>query len=267
MPTQHLFAAVCASLAVVFASVGAFAHSGGLDRHGCHHDRKRGGYHCHRKPSATPASQSFSLIAPAQASSLRIGMASAVDGDTLVLGGQRIRLHGIDAFEPEQRCERDGRRYSCGGRATQALAEKLGSGPLLCEPRGTDRYDRTLATCRIGRTDIGAWMVRQGWAVAYTRYARDYADDEAIAQRSRKGAWAGQFETPEQFRRSQRTTIAMAARDENARAGACRIKGDIRRNGERFYLNPNHRRYTAVTADVWFCTEAAAQAAGFTAKP
>ncbi len=22
-------------------------HSGGTDRNGCHHDRKRGGYHCH----------------------------------------------------------------------------------------------------------------------------------------------------------------------------------------------------------------------------
>jgi len=24
------------------------AHSGGLDKSGCHHDRKNGGYHCHR---------------------------------------------------------------------------------------------------------------------------------------------------------------------------------------------------------------------------
>ncbi len=22
-------------------------HGGGLDKNGCHHDRKRGGYHCH----------------------------------------------------------------------------------------------------------------------------------------------------------------------------------------------------------------------------
>lgn len=25
----------------------AFAHSGGTDRNGCHHDRQSGGYHCH----------------------------------------------------------------------------------------------------------------------------------------------------------------------------------------------------------------------------
>lgn len=28
------------------------AHGGGLDAHGCHHDRKNGGYHCHQGPLA-----------------------------------------------------------------------------------------------------------------------------------------------------------------------------------------------------------------------
>ncbi|WP_439618328.1 YHYH domain-containing protein [Shinella sp.] len=37
---------VSSALVLTFASV-AFAHSGGTDANGCHHDRKRGGYHCH----------------------------------------------------------------------------------------------------------------------------------------------------------------------------------------------------------------------------
>ncbi|NUZ06733.1 YHYH domain-containing protein [Piscinibacter koreensis] len=32
----------------LFAATGAYAHGGGLDSNGCHHDRKNGGYHCHR---------------------------------------------------------------------------------------------------------------------------------------------------------------------------------------------------------------------------
>lgn len=32
----------------------AHAHPGGLDGQGCHHDRKRGGYHCHRAPQRAP---------------------------------------------------------------------------------------------------------------------------------------------------------------------------------------------------------------------
>lgn len=39
--------AALAALLVV-APPPAPAHGGGLDKHGCHHDRKRGGYHCHR---------------------------------------------------------------------------------------------------------------------------------------------------------------------------------------------------------------------------
>jgi hypothetical protein len=35
----------------------AYPHGGGLDAYGCHHDRKAGGYHCHRGPLA---GQSFS---------------------------------------------------------------------------------------------------------------------------------------------------------------------------------------------------------------
>ncbi len=43
--------------AALLPAAAAFAHGGGLDRHGCHHDRKRGGYHCHRAPAsgASPA--------------------------------------------------------------------------------------------------------------------------------------------------------------------------------------------------------------------
>ncbi|MBC6982905.1 excalibur calcium-binding domain-containing protein [Caulobacter sp. 17J80-11] len=44
----------------------AVAHPGGLNSEGCHHNRKTGDYHCHRKPSARPA-------APSQSSSGRSG--------------------------------------------------------------------------------------------------------------------------------------------------------------------------------------------------
>ena len=36
--------------AVALAAGPVHAHGGGLDTHGCHHDRKNGGYHCHQWP-------------------------------------------------------------------------------------------------------------------------------------------------------------------------------------------------------------------------
>ena len=36
------------SILTLFLVGAAYPHSGGLDAKGCHHDRKNGGYHCHR---------------------------------------------------------------------------------------------------------------------------------------------------------------------------------------------------------------------------
>ena len=44
-------ARVVAALALLVAGT-ASGHGGGLNAEGCHHDRKNGGYHCHRGPSA-----------------------------------------------------------------------------------------------------------------------------------------------------------------------------------------------------------------------
>lgn len=44
---------------------GAAAHGGRLDSKGCHHDRKNGGYHCHRSSASTPSSAS-KPVAPAR---------------------------------------------------------------------------------------------------------------------------------------------------------------------------------------------------------
>src|SRR5687768_5843393 len=47
---------------ILASGVLAFAHGGGLDGSGCHNDRQRGGYHCHRGPLA---GRSFSSSAEA----------------------------------------------------------------------------------------------------------------------------------------------------------------------------------------------------------
>jgi endonuclease YncB( thermonuclease family) len=47
-------------------------------------------------------------------------------------------------------------------------------------------------------------MVRQGWAVAYTRYSLRYVPDELIARFADRGIWFGDFTTPEDWRRQHR---------------------------------------------------------------
>ena len=50
------------------------------------------------------------------------GKARIIDGDTLEVGGKRVRLHGIDAPEAKQTCTAHGKTWHCGEEATFALA-------------------------------------------------------------------------------------------------------------------------------------------------
>jgi hypothetical protein len=110
-------------------------------------------------------------LAPAIAADL-VGRASIIDGDTIEIHGRRVRLFGIDAPESRQLCEVDGKPYRCGQQAALALADEIGQRTVWCEQREVDRYGRMVAVCSAGGEDLGRWMVRQGWALAYRRYSR-----------------------------------------------------------------------------------------------
>lgn len=128
------------------------------------------------------------------------GRAVIIDGDTIRLGGRRVRLFGIDAPERHQTCQRGSLQYACGVAATEALRDLIGPGGVTCKQRDTDKYGRAVAVCRGASGDLGASMVRSGWAVAYRRYSLDYTEQEDEAHRGRRGIWAGDFIAPSDWR-------------------------------------------------------------------
>ncbi len=83
------------------------------------------------------------------------GIASVIDGDTLEIHGQRIRLYGIDAPESLHLCRLDGKPWQCGKDAANALAEKIARWPVTCEDLGRDRYKRISAMCAVAGDDLG----------------------------------------------------------------------------------------------------------------
>ena len=129
------------------------------------------------------------------------GTTSVIDGDTIEIRGERIRLDTIDAPESSQLClDAAGKRYRCGQKSAFALADMIGRSVVSCQPKGRDRYKRVIATCFKGPINLNAWIVSQGWAVAFRKYGIDYIGEEDQARIARRGIWAGSFEMPWDWR-------------------------------------------------------------------
>ena len=152
-----------------------------------------------------------------------IGRASIIDGDTLEIHGQPVRLFSIDAPGARQTCEAGSQTYRCGQQAALALADRIGQQTVACEPRDTDRYGRIVAVCRAGGEDVNAWLVSQGWALAYRHYSTAYVDEEDVARTARLGVWRGAFTAPWDWRHGERTATggAPTAGKPTGSASAC----------------------------------------------
>lgn len=108
------------------------------------------------------------------------GRVWVIDGDTIVVGKARIRLFGMDAPEMDQRG---------GSRAKWALVELCRKQSVTVEPLSFDCYDRIVAKVWLGDTDLSERMVRDGFAVATSRWNRDYLTAEREARAGRRGLW------------------------------------------------------------------------------
>lgn len=147
------------------------------------------------------------IIAAATAAQI-MGGATAVDGDTLDVSGERVRLAGIDAPEAHQSCYRGDISWPCGAVAEKALATLIEGRTVHCAPQYKDQYQRWIATCTTkvdGRViSINAWLVRGGWALDWERYSNGrYHDEEISAAKHDRGIWSGRFVKPWQWRWSQ----------------------------------------------------------------
>lgn len=91
------------------------------------------------------------------------GRCHVIDGDTIVIGGQHIRLAGIDAPELD-------RPY--GQNAKWALVELCKGRTVRAVPTSDTSYERIVASCYLddGR-DLSAEMVRLGMALDWPKFS------------------------------------------------------------------------------------------------
>ncbi len=124
------------------------------------------------------------------------------DGDTLKQGGVIYRLWGIDAPEANQVCA-DG--WPAGSLAATRLQALTAGRSIVCQEKDRDRFGRIVAICRASGEDLGAILVREGFAWAFTRYSVDYVDQQEEARIANRGGQCARWE----WRAQQR---ALAAR-------------------------------------------------------
>ena len=140
-----------------------------------------------------------------------MGQVSVIDGDTIEIHGQRIRLWGIDAPEWTQLCRgADSVHYRCGAVAANGLSTFIAGRPVVCAPKAVDRYGRTVALCTVAGTDLAGWMVGAGYALDWPRYSRGtYGLDQAKAEKAEAGIWSGSFAEPWSYRACVSAGVAL----------------------------------------------------------
>ena len=127
-----------------------------------------------------------------------------IDGDTIHIGKLKYRFFGIDAPEIKQICEKDNTKIQCGVIAKSVLKNKIADKIPECVVKDKDRYQRLVAECFIGKESLSRFMVREGYAVAYTQYSKDFIEDEKYAKENKLGIWSMNFQMPSEYRKSLR---------------------------------------------------------------
>ena len=133
---------------------------------------------------------------PSLANNLKV-----IDGDTIVLNGEKIRFSGIDTPELKQTCLKDNEEVGCGMFAKTLLVKKIGNNTPICIGKEKDFYKRTLAECFVKGESLSKFLVRSGYAFAYRKYSTKFIKDEDFAKTNKLGMWSMTFQYPWDFRK------------------------------------------------------------------
>ena len=132
------------------------------------------------------------------------GKPKIIDGDTIHIKSNKIRLHGIDAPETKQTCKINDEVWFCGKQSTKELKNLINKQEVKCITNDVDIYNRFVAICYVNEININQWMVKSGWAIAYRYYSTDYIIEEKYARDNELGIWKSEFLKPYAYRKQNK---------------------------------------------------------------
>ena len=124
-----------------------------------------------------------------------------IDGDTIVINGNKIRFSGIDTPELKQECIKNNKKILCGVLAKNFLIKKIKNKIPICISEGKDFYKRILAECFVDGQSLSSYLVKNGYAFAFRKYSKKFIMDEQFAKDNKLGLWSMKFEYPWDFRK------------------------------------------------------------------
>jgi endonuclease YncB( thermonuclease family) len=99
--------------------------------------------------------------------------------------GYEVAIAGTQSIDPAETCTYKGTAWPCGIRARTAVRLWLRGRALACDiPPGSDE-DAIVVGCRLGKDDVGAWLVTNGWA--HAAKGGPYVEAEAKAREAGLG--------------------------------------------------------------------------------
>lgn len=123
-----------------------------------------------------------------------------IDGDTLEIRGERIRLYAIDTPELGQPWwNEDDDHADAGLLAKEALAALIQGRRLSVRVLREDQYGRSIGIVKVDGRDVAKSLVSRGLAFASPGHNR-YRRSHNAARRRKTGFWRGDLQMPWEYR-------------------------------------------------------------------
>jgi endonuclease YncB( thermonuclease family) len=130
---------------------------------------------------------------PPEARWWRFFLPETTDAATFKAEGKTIRIAGVDPPPVDAACPlAGGRSWPCGRTALYSLRRFLHGRAIECYfPQTSDLVDIT-APCRVGTSDIGLWLLSEGWARPNDLATDEYRSAATAALCAGRGIWRGE---------------------------------------------------------------------------